>query len=91
MPKGKDEECFLCQKDIKTEDSRRLPCSHRFHSGCIKVVLAMKGKCPVCCRLVPGAKPAWMLGCDTLLSDDDEEENHESKNEPFDDLFDDEY
>ena len=33
--------------------------------------MCMKGKCPTCEKFIPGAKPCWLLGNDTLMSEPD--------------------
>ena len=41
--------CAICLEDLGfTEDSQHLPCSHLFHSGCIKGWLEDRGTCPTC-------------------------------------------
>ena len=50
-----------------------IPCGHIFHSACIDYRLSRDPHCPKCNKLVPGAKPDWLLGGNTLLTEEAEE------------------
>lgn len=52
IPEG-DEVCVVCLDDMVVDDRvRRLPCSHIYHSSCIRVWLRRKNACPCCCKTV---------------------------------------
>lgn len=45
--------CAICMDDVGTGDARFLPCTHRFHVGCIDPWLAQRAQCPTCRADVP--------------------------------------
>ena len=59
--------CPLCDNYFLNGDERvELPCSHSYHSDCLAEHFLEVPYCPTCKKLVPGARPGWMLGGDTL-------------------------
>ena len=66
-PAPVDSCCPLCESVFLNGDERvELPCSHSFHSDCLSEHFLEVPYCPTCKKLVPGARPGWMLGGDTL-------------------------
>lgn len=46
---AKDEMCVICIIDFEKDDIlRKLPCKHKFHTGCIDQWLTRNSKCPIC-------------------------------------------
>jgi hypothetical protein len=45
---NEDNSCIICYEDMKTNDSLKLECGHRFHSHCIKSWLNEQSTCPTC-------------------------------------------
>ncbi|KAF1320337.1 Ring-h2 finger protein atl34, partial [Globisporangium splendens] len=43
-----ESECPICCGDLSSEHTLRLPCSHEYHSACVRVWLNMQHTCPVC-------------------------------------------
>ena len=43
--------------------------------------MSLCGKCPVCQKIIPGAKPTWLLGTDTLQTEPDLHQEEDIINE----------
>lgn len=44
--------------------------------------MTMKGKCPNCQKIIPGAKPCWLVGvCDSIETEPDLHQENEVKEE----------
>ena len=56
--------------EAETTETKTLPCGHVFHTSCVTKHFKKSCLCPVCERMVPGARPEWLLGCDTLGEND---------------------
>lgn len=47
------ETCVVCLDEMVVDERvRRLPCSHVYHSSCIRIWLRRKNACPCCCKTV---------------------------------------
>ncbi|KAL8260014.1 hypothetical protein R6Q59_027967 [Mikania micrantha] len=54
--------CIVCLDDLSAGGKLlRLPCSHCFHSRCIKPWLSCNGTCPICRRVVAKRAEPWLL------------------------------
>lgn len=57
--------CPICQDEmINGPEIRTLPCSHKFHSDCIKKWIEMRNLCPLCKRVADIAHPVRELDDD---------------------------
>lgn len=50
-------ECPICCSELSGEQTLQLPCSHVFHSECVRVWLNMQHTCPVCRVALDGSAP----------------------------------
>ncbi|KAK9812199.1 hypothetical protein WJX73_003751 [Symbiochloris irregularis] len=47
-PEQEQEECAVCQEPLTQHKAAMLPCSHTFHSPCLRQWLAYNASCPTC-------------------------------------------
>ena len=56
--------------------------------------MSLRGKCPTCQKIIPGARPVWLLGTDTLQTEPDVHQEEDIINDEAqkveDDFFEDE-
>mmetsp|Transcript_11162 Transcript_11162/g.12240 ORF Transcript_11162/g.12240 Transcript_11162/m.12240 type:complete len:296 (-) Transcript_11162:144-1031(-) len=63
--------CVICTEEFNDEETRYLPCFHRFHEDCISAWLKKRNKCPICLNNAHAADGA-------PLSDDEGEDSQSS-------------
>ncbi|KAK1607313.1 hypothetical protein QYE76_030986 [Lolium multiflorum] len=65
-PGDDGEECAVCKDGVAAgERVKRMPCSHRYHEGCIVPWLQVRNSCPLCRFELPTDDPryeAWKAG-----------------------------
>lgn len=56
-----EDECSVCL-DRFGDVAKEMPCSHRFHAGCIERWLGLHGSCPLCRYQMPGTQVRKLHG-----------------------------
>nr|ACF79308.1 unknown [Zea mays] len=63
---GQGDECAVCKDGVAVgQRVKRLPCSHRYHDGCIVPWLQVRNSCPLCRFELPTDDPeyeSWKAG-----------------------------
>jgi len=45
---NEEEDCPICLDSLSVNDTKRLPCNHKFHALCVDTWLQRKNICPLC-------------------------------------------